>query len=125
MTKTPLDVLIVEDEVWLGEQFSRTLQQAGYSTRVTSNGHAAMDLIDELRPRVIMLDMLLSGGTGLALLHELQSYTDTGDIPVVLCTNIAGDLDVKDLRPYGVRRLLDKTTMHPDDVTVAIRSVLV
>ena len=69
--------------------------------------------------------MLLSGGTGLALLHELQSYTDTGDIPVVLCTNIAGDLDVKDLRPYGVRRLLDKTTMHPDDVTVAIRSVLV
>lgn len=125
MTKAPLDVLIVEDEVWLGEQFSRTLQQAGYSTRITTNGHAAMDLIDELQPRAIMLDMLLSGGTGLALLHEMQSYIDTGRIPVVLCTNVAGDLAVKDLQPYGVRRLLDKTTMHPDDITVAIRSVLI
>lgn len=123
MTTSRLDILIVEDEIWLGEQFSRTLDRAGFSTRIVSNGLVAMDLIDQLKPKVLVVDMLLSGGTVMPLLHELQSYNDTGSIPVILCTNLAGDVRLKDLKAYGVRRILDKTTMHPDDITVAVRSV--
>ena len=83
-----------------------------------------MDLIDELKPRVVLLDMLLTGSTAVALMHELQSYKDTGDIPIILCTNLAATIRLDDVAAYGVRRVLDKTTMHPDDIVTAIRSVL-
>lgn len=124
MSKKATDVVIVEDDLWLSEQLERTLVRAGFTVRRTSNGHVAIELIDELMPRAIVLDVLLAGGTGITLLHELQSYQDTGQIPVVLCTNLASSLTLDELRPYGVQRILDKTTMHPDDVTTAVRSVL-
>lgn len=117
-------VLIVEDDPWLAEQQARTLDKAGYKTTISPHAIAAISAVDDVHPDVIILDVLLTGNTAFALLHELQSYGDTGAIPIVLCTNLAADMDIADVRPYGVRRILDKTTMEPDDLIAAVRSVL-
>lgn len=117
-------VLIVEDDSWLAEQLSRVLNRAGFKTTVSAHALAAITAIDEIHPDVIVLDILLTGSTAFALLHELQSYGDTGSIPVVICTNLASELSLDNLRPYGVRSILDKTTMLPEDVGLAVRSVL-
>ena len=117
-------ILIVEDDTWLAEQQARTLEKAGYKTAISPHAEAAIDAVDDVKPDVIILDMLLAGSTAIALMHELQSYGDTGAIPIILCTNLAADIDFEDVKPYGVRRILDKTTMTPDDVVTAVRSVL-
>ena len=117
-------ILIVEDDAWLAEQQVRVLTKAGYKATVSPHPIAAIKAIDTIHPDAIVLDVLLTGSTAFALLHELQSYGDTGSIPVILCTNLAGELSLDDLAPYGVRRILDKTTMLPDDVVAAVRSVL-
>lgn len=119
-----VDVLIVEDDPWLAEQFQRTLEHAGFTARSVVSGHIAMEMIDDSPPKVVVLDMLLTGGTAMTLLHELQSYTDTAAIPVILCTNLATQLSPKDVAQYGVVRILDKTTMHPEDIVTAVRSAL-
>lgn len=121
---TAASVLVIEDDAWLAEQEMRVLQKAGYRVKVSPYPIAAIKEIDANRPDVIILDVLLTGSTAFALLHELQSYGDTGEIPVILCTNLAADLSLDNLSSYGVRRILDKTTMLPDDVVVAVRSVL-
>jgi len=41
-----------------------------------------------------------------------------------LCTNMADSLKLEDLKTYGVRRIVDKSTMQLDDLPAAIRSVL-
>jgi len=122
--KTALSVLVVEDDRWLAEQYSRVLSKVGYKVKVTSHVLAAVQAIDDVHPDVIILDVLLTGSTAFTLLHELQSYGDTGVIPIILCTNLAGELSLEDLKPYGVRRIIDKTKMAPDDLTIALRSVL-
>lgn len=122
--KSSGQVLVIEDDIWLAEQFQRTLNSAGFESHHVPNGHVAMDMIDQSPPDAILLDVLLTGGTAMTLLHELRSYTDTATIPVVLCTNLAAQITLADVQSYGVKRILDKTTMHPDDVVAAIRSVL-
>lgn len=117
-------VVVVEDDVWLAEHFVRTLADAGYDAQFSTNAIHAIDMIDNLKPDVIVLDMLLTVTTGMVLLHELQSYGDMATIPVVVCTNSAEEFDAKLLEPYGVRRVLDKTTMRPDDLIAAVRKVL-
>lgn len=117
-------IYIIEDDPWQAEQFERMLGEARFTTKVFDNGVQAIAAIDTLPPKVIILDMLLAGTTGLTLLHELQSYSDTGSIPVIICTSLADDVDLARLAPYGVRRILDKTTMQPDDVVTAVRSIL-
>ena len=62
--------------------------------------------------------MLLAGETGMALLNELQSHEDLARLPVVVCSNVVLDLD--QLRSFGVRAVLDKARMTPDDVRAAL-----
>ncbi len=116
-------ILIVEDDEWLAGHYERVIQQEGHRVAVVSNAMAAIDVIDEIKPDVLLLDVILTGPTGLSLLHELQSYRDTSQIPVVLATNAASHLSLEDLSPYGVRRILDKAKMEPSDIIAAIRSV--
>lgn len=117
-------ILIVEDDKWLAEQYLRILKSAGYKASIALNALDAITIIDDNIPDAIILDVLLTGSTAFALLHELQSYGDTGVIPIILCTNLAEELLLKDLKPYGVRQIIDKSTMAPDDLTTALKRVL-
>ena len=116
-------VLLVEDDAWLAEVEASALTEAGYEVAFAPHAPAAIDLIDTFKPEAIVLDVLLAGSTAFALLNELQSYSDTGVMPVVLCTNIAEQFDVKKLAAYGVKRVVDKTTMLPEDLVAAVKSV--
>ena len=117
-------VLLVEDDAWLAELESATLANAGFGVQVTSHGYAAIDAINAQVPDVIILDVLLAGTTAFSLMNELQSYGDTAKVPIILCTNLAEQFEASKLSAYGVVRILDKTTMHPDDLVVAVRAVL-
>lgn len=121
--KTPF-VLIVEDDAWQAEQHVRTLTQAGMQAEWIEHAFGAMDSIDAHRPDVIVLDVLLTGQTAFTLLHELQSHSDLASIPTILCTTSASDLVQEDLEVYGVKAVLDKTTMLPQDLVAAIKKVL-
>ena len=116
-------VLIIEDDVWLAEHFARILKKE-YRTKIAPHALAAINDIDDFKPAAIILDVLLTGSTAFTLLHELQSYSDTGNIPVILCSNLADDLNFDDLKHYGVKRVLNKATMTPSDLVAAIKSVL-
>lgn len=117
-------VVVVEDDQWLAEHYLRVLRRAGYEAYHAPHALGAIDIIDDVRPHVILLDVLLTGTTALALLHELQSHDDLADIPVVLATNLADQIELDDVTSYGVKRILDKATMHPEDIAVAVRGAL-
>lgn len=117
-------VLLVEDDKWLAELEAGVLKKEGYEAAIAPHAPAAIELVDSFKPDIIILDVLLAGTTAFALLHELQSYLDTMPIPVVLCTNLAEQFDKAQLDLYGIKRVVNKTTMHPSDIVVAVKAVL-
>lgn len=118
------NVLIVEDDSWLANNHLTIMSVSGYEASAVSSSEAAIERIDNKAPDVIVLDVMLEGGTAFALLHELQSYEDTARIPVILCSNIPGELlDHAALERYGVRVVLDKSTMRPYDLLNAVEQV--
>lgn len=117
-------VAIIEDNTWLRKSYERTLQTEGYITAGAPDAARAIDSIDDFTPDVILLDMLLTETTGMALLHELQSHDDLAEIPVIVISSIATHLIATDLRPYGVRAILNKETITPAGMIGAIREVL-
>ena len=124
MTKYPT-VLIVEDDLWLAEQYARSLNAVHIHTIVVDNALAAMDSLDsEVLPNALLMDVLLPGPNVFTLLHELRSHTDLATIPVILCTNNAESLAREDLSAYGVKQVIDKATMKPNDIVAAIKKVL-
>ena len=117
-------VLIVEDDEWLAEQFARALKKENYQTAISLHTLSAIEMIDKAHPDVIILDLLLTGNTAFSLMHELQTYDDTSKTPIIICSNLASELTLENLKPYGVRRILDKALMKPTDLIAAVKSVL-
>lgn len=117
-------ICIVEDEPWFAESVTRTLESAGVETVIASNAQSAIEQIDEFFPDAVVLDLLLAGSTGLVLLHELRSHDDLASLPVIICSTLIDQPTSERLRAYGVQRVLDKTTMQPDDILAALRGVL-
>ncbi len=124
MTRRTSRVLVVEDDRLQAAQFKRILEKAGFEAEVIDYASGAMDMIDAQQPDLIVADMLLTGSTLIPLLNELQSHIDLADIPVVVVSSIADQIQLEDLAPYGVKAILDKTTMHPDDVVAEAKRLL-
>lgn len=116
-------ILIVESDPWLGDHYQKVLERQDFAVIRASNAYSAMDAVDDALPDAIIMSLSLSGGSSLALLHELQTYMDTGRIPIIVCGNVS-QLRADELRPYGVRQLVDSTTMLPADLAAAVRSAL-
>lgn len=115
-------VLIVEDDpVWV-KVFEQYCLQVGLRPIIANSPQVAMDLMDEMMPEVVILDLLLAAETGMALLNEMRSYADFKDIPIIVCTTVSGILDA-DFAPYGVKYVLDKATLHPVDMISALKEL--
>ena len=115
-------LLIVEDDKNWADILGKFAADVGAEYRVAVSGGQAIEIIDDWQPDALILDMLLAGETAIALLNELRSYADLASLPIVVCTNI--DVDLKDLRPLGVKAILNKTSMRPNEARAIFREVL-
>ena len=115
-------LLIAEDDKNWADILGKFAVDVGAEYRVAVSGGQAIEIIDNWQPDALILDMLLAGETAIALLNELRSYADLASLPIVVCTNI--DVDLKDLRPLGVKAILNKTSMRPNEARAIFREVL-
>lgn len=65
-------VLVVDDEPIIAEVVSRYLDRAGYETRVACDGPQALQMVAELRPDLVVLDIMLPGLDGLEVMSRLR-----------------------------------------------------
>lgn len=117
-------VLIVEDDIWFGQYLFKIVQDAGYDAGLVSNAYEAMDYINSQLPDLVILDLLLPGVNGLALINELSSYTDTRRIPFIVCSSVSESIPKKNLEKYNIKKVLDKTSMEPGDVISSIKEIV-
>jgi len=115
-------LLIVEDDKNWADILCGYAAAVGAEARAVVSGGQAMEMIDNWQPDAIILDMLLAGETAVALLNELRSHADLARLPIVVCSSAYVNLE--DLRPFGVRALLDKASMRPDEVRAIFSEVL-
>ena len=115
-------ILIVEDDQILAENFSRIFRN-DFKVFQAENASEAIFEIDKNMPDLIFLDVLLSEHSAFSLLNELQSYADTAKIPVVICSNLADDLDLKSLEKYGVKMIFDKSKSRPREILAKVKGI--
>lgn len=118
-------VLLIEDDPWLAESYRRVMTKKELEVQVVSGAEEAMKLLEKGHYDVIVADIMLEGHTVVALLHELQSYDDTAKIPVILCSSLVSDaVSLQKFREYGVKRVLDKATLMPEQLVAVVSEVV-
>jgi GAF domain-containing protein/CheY-like chemotaxis protein len=77
-------LLLIEDDPDMVDQFRRTLQRQGFEIYTASIPLEAKPMASGLHPNIILMDVNFSQGAGWEILEWLKSRDDTRDIPVVI-----------------------------------------
>lgn len=112
-TNGATEVLVVDDDPDLVELVLVVLEQAGFQARSASNGREALDAVEEHKPALILLDMLMPVMDGWACAKELrEKYGHDVKIIVVTAAEHARawaeevDADGVVAKPFDIRGLL-------------------
>ena len=84
MTERPARVLVVEDDEEIAQVLQRSLRLEGYEVRIAGDGEAALEQASAFNPDLVILDLGLPDGDGLALLAGLRRRG--GAVPVLVLT---------------------------------------
>lgn len=87
---TAKKILIVEDEQFISELYTRALIQAGYEPTVMFDGAKALELAQTNQFDLILLDLMVPNMTGMEILEKLRDPAVTPDLKakVIIATNL-------------------------------------
>jgi DNA-binding response OmpR family regulator len=77
-------VLVVDDEMDIRESIRDILEIEGYHVCCAANGQEALDVLSEVRPGLILLDLMMPVMSGYELLQQLRESDDLSSIPVTV-----------------------------------------
>lgn len=79
-------VLIVDDEESIAHLIAEALKRHGYDCDVEHDGDSALDAAAELRPDIIILDVMIPRLDGFEVARRLKDDRETRDIPIIMLT---------------------------------------
>jgi signal transduction histidine kinase/DNA-binding response OmpR family regulator len=120
----PTRVLLVEDDAVQRERMRGWLEGPQWTVREAENGREALKRIEESKPDVILLDLMMPEMDGFAVVAALQKEAGWRDIPVIVITSL--DLDAKDRERLnsGVQSVLVKERFRPADLVERVRRLV-
>jgi len=110
-------VLVVDDEPQITEIIEAFLTNSGYEVHVSNVAVEGLKMAKQLKPDVILLDIMMPDVDGYSLCNDLKNDNDTSKIPVVFLTGkdrnddmgrsfkAGGDMFIK--KPFSCERLLE------------------
>ncbi|MDA9969667.1 response regulator [Gammaproteobacteria bacterium] len=94
-------VVLVDDDVAMHDLIKRTISKLSLTLIGATNSEKGMELIREVKPKLILLDVLMPGRDGWSLLKECKTDKELKDIPVIMISqlnqsNLAASLGAND-----------------------------
>jgi CheY-like chemotaxis protein len=77
-------ILVVEDEPAIAEVLLQVLEQEGYKVVLAINGQHGLQQLSEVKPDLVVSDLMMPVVTGAEMYHMMQSDPDIARIPLVL-----------------------------------------
>jgi two-component system, NtrC family, response regulator AtoC len=89
MTKTPINILIADDEDLIRNSLSRFISRRGHTVHTAINGVEALDILKDKTVDLIILDLLMPEKNGFDVLKEMSKF-----LPVIVISAFSGPLEV-------------------------------
>lgn len=107
-------VMIVEDEPDVSELFAEMMRLSGLRVIKTYTSTPAMTLIEQERPDLVILDVMMPDVSGLEVLTYLRGVPQLASIPVVIVSAKAAPADIQAGLDAGATAYLTKPVSYTD-----------
>lgn len=116
-------ILVVEDEPDIVELLRYNLTRDGYDVLEATTGEAALDIIDEKTPDLMLLDLMLPRIDGLEVCRRVRADADHKNLPIIMLTAKGEEVDIVTGLELGADDYVTKP-FSPRVLLARVRAVL-
>jgi len=117
-------IAIVEDDQAISQMYRIKFEAEGYDVETAENGELGLELIEKMRPNIVLLDLMMPIMTGEEMLDKLRGSTWGKDIKVIILTNRGEQEIPPEVKQLGVTAIILKADMTPRQVAELVKSKL-
>ena len=119
----PASILVVEDEPAIQELIAFNLTQAGHHVLRASTAEAALTLVKNALPDLVLLDWMLPGASGVDIAKRLRNDERTKHIPIIMLTARSDEQDKVTGLESGADDYITKP-FSPKELTARLKAVI-
>ena len=124
MAKTDIKIAVVEDDEPIRSMYVLKLKKEGFDVSSAEDGQKGLDMLEDYKPDMLLLDLKLPYVSGQELLKKLREHSWGKDILVVILTNISQSEASMDLRLLKVEKYIVKAHSTPSQVVTEVKEIL-
>ncbi len=117
-------IVCAEDDKLISTSLVEGFTAAGFEVTPAQDGEEAVAKIKEVKPDVVLLDIMMPKLDGYGVVWELKSDPETAKIPVIMLTNLSDSDTVSKILEAGVTDYLLKSEQTIDQIIVKVNEVL-
>lgn len=117
-------IVLLEDEKTLGEILTHKLHSDGYETHWELNGASGLRKIQEVRPDLILLDIVMPKMDGYEVLERLSEDAELKKIPVIVISNSGQPVEIERIVALGAKDYIVKAQFSPEEVLAKIKKYI-
>ncbi len=110
-------ILVIDDDDAILEAVRMAMEMENFEVETLNRGGAVMEVANEFKPDLIILDYLLSGEDGREMAKKIRTEADNKEVPIIMFS--AHPNAERSVGGYGINEFLPK----PFDLDVLIRMV--
>ena len=101
-------ILVVDDEPFILRSLTFVLEKSGYETYTATDGNEALEMLDEVQPDLIFLDVMMPRLSGFETCRQIRSIEKFKDVHIIMLTAKGQEKDrIKGLA-YGANEYMTK-----------------
>jgi len=106
-------MLIVEDDQIVGNIYRHKFQVEGFQVALATDGEAGLTAVKEIKPDVVILDLMLPKLNGVEILKKMRAEPTTKSIPVIVLSNAYLSSLVQEAWKAGANHCMIKASCTP------------
>lgn len=120
----PLKVAIIEDDQTISQMYRFKFEAEGYTVQTAGNGKLGLELVEKMKPDIILLDLMMPEMNGDEMLEKMRATNWGKRIKVIILTNMGEQEINPKVRELDVKGVILKAEMTPRQVAELVKKEL-
>lgn len=117
-------ILLVEDDPFLIDIYGTKFKESGFELEIISDGSEVLDKAKEIKPDIVILDIVLPQMDGWEVLRGLKAEESLKDLKIIILSNLGQKEEVEKGITMGATSYLIKAHYTPSEVVEEIKKHL-
>ena len=108
----------------LSSLYDEALCLMGFSVGIAKSGREGLKMIEENKPDLVILDIIMPDGDGFFVLKKIRENQKIKDIPVIMHTNLYNESDKEEALKLGARKYVVKAQTTPKQLAEIVKKII-